>query len=81
MNRTADKNEGNRTRRGGIDMSKTARIELENLDRFMGAMARVLGIPRKRLDKFMFQGQTTPSFQKRSTGRRSSSRPSNLPVK
>lgn len=54
-------------------MTKRSRFELKKLDHFMGTMARVLGIPRKRLDKFMFQGQTPPDFRARSTVRRSRS--------
>jgi len=62
-------------------MMKTSRTESVNLDRFMEAMARVLGITRKKLDKLMFQGQAHPSVQSRSTARRSGDRSSRLAVK
>jgi hypothetical protein len=51
---------------------KTSQIESKKLDDFMRTMARVLGIPRRRLYKLMFQGQEPPSLQVRSKVRRSS---------
>ena len=82
MNRVADKNGENvRRRRGRIDMIKTSRIQLDNFDHFMAAMARVLGIPRKKLEKFMFLEQVQHP-RPRSTGQqRSANRPSSLAVK
>ncbi len=80
MNDARDKDEESAEPRG-IDMTKTSRIESVNLDRFMETMARVLGIPRKKLDKLMFEGQPRPSFKSRSTARRGTNRPSSLAVK
>jgi len=77
MNHVADKNEGNeRPRRGGIDMTKTSRVELDNLDRFMAAMARVLGIRRKTLEKFMLLEQTPLRQSRLIVQRRRANRPS-----
>ena len=53
-------------------MTKAQEIELENLDRFMRAMAHVLGISRRRLDKIFFQGQAPPQFQHRPSVQRNS---------
>lgn len=61
-------------------MTKTSRIESRNLNRFMEAMARVLGIPRKRVEKFMFQGQTIPNSKNRAPVR-GRSRSSSLAAK
>lgn len=47
-------------------MTKTASVDVENFDRFMRAMARTLGVSRKRLDKIMFQGRYS-SEQRRNT--------------
>jgi hypothetical protein len=80
MNETKGKNEESANPRG-IDMMKTSRTESVNLDRFMETMARVLGIPRKKLDKLMFQGQAHPTFRRHSTAQRSRSRSSSLAVK
>ena len=80
MNRTGHKSEESANPRG-IDMIKTSQTELDNLDRFMATMARVLGIPRKKLNKFMFRGQTQPSFERKSTAGPRSNRRSSLAVK
>ncbi len=50
-------------------MSNTlTKIEYRNLDQFMDVMARVLGIPRKRLYKIMFQGTVPHPRPRRSVG-------------
>jgi hypothetical protein len=41
-------------------MTKTSRVDLENFDRFMRAMARMIGVSRKKLDRIMFQGRDVP---------------------
>lgn len=57
---------------GGIDMAKT---DLENFDRFMQAMARMIGVSRKRLDRIMFQGREVPSVRRNRPGGRRSAPP------
>jgi hypothetical protein len=67
MNHAGDKNEGNETllpRRRNRDMTKRSVRDLENFDRFMRAMARMIGVPRKRLDRMMFQGRDVPHIQR-----------------
>lgn len=46
-------------------MTKMASVDLENFDRFMRAMARTLGISKKRLDRIMFQGRYSPEERRR----------------
>ena len=60
-------------------MTKASSTELENFDRFVRAMAEVMGISRRRLDKILFQGQTPPSLRRRPTPR--SQQRSSLAVK
>jgi len=64
----------------GNDMTKTSPIGLENFDRFMEAMARLLGISRKKLDRIMFQGKRTPHSQQHESVPRSRTS-SNLAIK
>jgi hypothetical protein len=54
-------------------MTKTAAIDLENFDRFMQAMARMIGVSRKRLDRIMFQGRAVPRIERQRSGGRSQS--------
>jgi hypothetical protein len=61
-------------------MTKTpTKIKPQNLDQFMDAMARVLGIPRKRLYKIMFQGTRPHPHPRRSA--EYSERPTDLVAK
>jgi hypothetical protein len=55
-------------RRNG--MAKTTAVDLENFDRFMRAMARMIGVSRKRLDRIMFQGREVPVVKRSRSGAR-----------
>jgi hypothetical protein len=59
-------------------MVKTSPTEVDNRDHFMQAMARVLGITRRKINKIMFQGQQSPYP---SGSRRSSVRDNGSPSK
>ena len=56
-------------------MAKTAQVDLANFDRFMQAMARMIGVPRKRLDRIMFQGREVPRIERTRLGERRSASP------
>jgi hypothetical protein len=62
-------------------MTQKSPIHSEKLDRFLRAMARVLRIPRKRLDKMMFQGLQRSQRPQRRSIVRQDSQSSNLVVK
>lgn len=65
-----------------IPMTKTSAMRSQNLDHFLESMSRVLGIPRKRLDKILFQGQERPARrQAHATGRRNGTSPSRLAIR
>lgn len=54
-------------------MTKRSAIQSENLDRFIRVMSRVLGIPRRKLDKMMFRGlERPPGSHRRSIAPRNS---------
>ena len=55
-------------------MARTATSKSESLDRFMQAMARVFGIPRKKLEKVMFPGMQRPVRSRRATAYRKRSK-------
>lgn len=56
-------------------MGRTRSSQSANLDRFMRSIARVLGVPRKKLDRLMFPGFFQSEEQVRSSVRRRKSTP------
>jgi len=58
-------------------MRKMNRIRSSNFDQFVGSLSRVLGIPRKNLEKFIYV-RLEPSTSRQSSTRRKSSRPSDV---
>lgn len=52
-----------------VAMPRTSDKKADSFDRFMRAMAKALGVPRKRLDRIVFQNSAARNSRQREAAR------------